>query len=864
MEKCKYCSEESISKKLCIKECNNEKGYYFINSILSNYNVNNDNFIDCANSKTKPSNFYFNIEKKEYQPCFYMCATCNYGGNLDENNCTLCEKGLIFEPDYINSKNCVKKCLYYYYYLDGQYKCTNSPQCPEEYSLLIRNKNKCTDNCESDILYKYQYNGECYEECPNNTSHDENDYLCKDINLNKCLLSENEFKSLNENIADKDIEQFSKNYVKEFWYTDNHISVFKNDIYSITFYKNAECISDLKLEIPQIDFGECYQKVRENYHINTSESLVIAIIAKKEDGVIYPKMVSYSMIDPNFGNKLESDDLCKNETLMVQENLLAKLDKSKVNLDFILYLAGQNIDIFNLSSVFYTDICFHFDSPIDKDIALKDRILLCFPNVTLCENNCQIKGVNLTSLKAMCECPFNNKLSNFIGSNLLSQSQLGDIENILGQTNIEIIKCYEDIFKYKYFISSSGNFIIIFLILSQVICTIVYYKKNLFLVSKYIIDIADKFISYIYASKLNFESQNNRNIKSKTLKYTEPPKKKTNLINSVKKQFEENIDRKSKKGKTHKKKSKFKLKGNSINSFENSPKNEFLNSKNNSSGNNNKYTFVDSKLTTKNLKLYSNKLSFDDNQNEANNNFSKSIKIANDIDLKEYLVTDFDDMDYDDAIRKDNRKFCEFFWDKLKSNQIILNTFFITEPLKPRAIKILLFILNVDLYLFVNALFFNEEYVSQIFNSKEKETFFSFVPRSLDRFLYTTIVGVILNYITDFFFVEEKKIKGILKREKDSAIILRYEMTQLVKTIKNRYFYFILISFIITILTWYYIFCFNNIYPHMKIEWIKSSFVIIIIMQILSILLSLLERIIRLLSFKCKSEKLYKISLFLS
>ena len=136
--------------------------------------------------------------------------------------------------------------------------------------------------------------------------------------------------------------------------------------------------------------------------------------------------------------------------------------------------------------------------------------------------------------------------------------------------------------------------------------------------------------------------------------------------------------------------------------------------------------------------------------------------------------------------------------------------------MKPRTIKILLLILDIDLYLFVNALFINEEYVSQIFNSNKEEKFFSFIPRSMDRFLYTTLVGVILNYIIDCFFIEEKKIKGILRREKDCEIILKYEITQLIKNINKRYLYFIIISFIITILTWYYIFCFNNIYPHMK------------------------------------------------
>ena len=221
-------------------------------------------------------------------------------------------------------------------------------------------------------------------------------------------------------------------------------------------------------------------------------------------------------------------------------------------------------------------------------------------------------------------------------------------------------------------------------------------------------------------------------------------------------------------------------------------------------------------------------------------------------------------MDFDDSIKKDKRNFVEFFADKLKTNQIILNTFFLVEPTKPRAIKIILFIVDIDLYLFINALFINEEYISLVFNITEEETFFSFFPRSIDRFLYTTLVGVILNYIIDCFFIEEKKIKGIFKREKDSEIILKYEISEVIKEIKKRYLYFNLISFILLFITLYYIFCFNNVYPHMKNEWIKSSIVIIIIMQILSILICFLVSVIRSISFKFKSERIYKIGLLLS
>ena len=41
--------------------------------------------------------------------------------------------------------------------------------CPEKNSLIIEDKNKCIYDCQVDDTYKYQYNGECLEHCPENT-----------------------------------------------------------------------------------------------------------------------------------------------------------------------------------------------------------------------------------------------------------------------------------------------------------------------------------------------------------------------------------------------------------------------------------------------------------------------------------------------------------------------------------------------------------------------------------------------------------------------------------------------------------------------------------------------------------------------
>ena len=864
LEKCELCNEESSSKNLCIK-CNSKKEYYFLN-----YTIENQKYIECVNNITKPKNFYFNEENNDYEPCFYTCATCDYGGNGIENNCTLCELNYINKPDFPNSTNCVIKCLYFYYYaIFDQYKCTPLEECPKDYNLMIKEKRKCIDNCEKDDIYKYQYNGECLKECPNNTYYDENEYKCKDKDINECLLTENKLRPNIKNITDEELEELAHKYAKEFNYTDNHVSLYKNDIYSIALYKNGNCITKLSLEIPEIDFGICEIKIKNKYKIDGN--LIITIITKKVDGISYSSSFSYLFYEPELGNKIPSKEICKDDNIIVVNNILYKLDTNAINLDFILSLTKQNINVFNLTDVFYTDICYHFDSPIDKDIALKDRILLCFPNVSLCDEGCSIKGVNLTSLKSICECKFNNIINDKIfGNNIMEQSPLEEIKELISQTNIEIIKCYKDLFFSKYYISSPGFFIVVCFIIIQIIFMIVFFYKDLYLIRKYIFKITNQYILYLTIQKNGNIIEGNNIVpnlyENKVIKYMEPPRKKS--FQTSKKEIKANEEvRRTKKRKTTSNKNKrisLNLSKNSLDSNDNMNKNINLSNNNNKNGNNNY--------------KYSKKISFDELTSKSNEPTTKylisSEKIINslnndsknDINKKiiEYLRTEPEDMEFDDSIKKDKRNFIKYFSDKLKTSQIILNTFFLVEPMKPRTIKIILFIVDIDLYLFVNALFINEEYISLVFNITEEESFFSFFPRSIDRFLYTTLVGVILNYIIDCFFIEEKKIKGIFRREKDSEIILKYEISELIKETKKRYLYFNIFSFIILFITLYYIFCFNNVYPYMKNEWIKSSIIIIIIMQILSILICFLESVIRFISFKCKSERIYKISLLLS
>ena len=63
--------------------------------------------------------------------------------------------------------------------------------------------------------------------------------------------------------------------------------------------------------------------------------------------------------------------------------------------------------------------------------------------------------------------------------------------------------------------------------------------------------------------------------------------------------------------------------------------------------------------------------------------------------FKEYLSTSPDDMEFDDAIKKDKRSFCRSFLDILEEKQSLAYTFISSDPINTRMIKFILFSLNI-------------------------------------------------------------------------------------------------------------------------------------------------------------------------
>ena len=816
-DKCMTSSVDSSIYGLCIS-CNNDKGYYPTEEKVR------EDYVQCFKEDANPNNFYFDSGSHTFKLCYETCLTCFGPGDDINNNCKTCDSNHIKKPDVPNTKNCVTKCVYSYYYTPyGYYKCNNSSNCPEESSLYVKELNKCTDDCNKEDNYIYQYSGMCLEKCPENAKPDNNS-ICIEQNVESCSKSETEI-DLQDFLTSGGVDSNAKIYAKEFAYTEKHVSYYYNNLYSILLYQDSSCIEELSIDMPKIDFGSCYTKVA-NSLTGVTEKIIIGLV-EKLNGQQKSK-ISYFFYHPVTGVKLDADSICKDEEIIIKESVLSQLNSSISGTDIkdVLFLTNQSINVFDQLDPFYTDVCYHYESPNGKDIPLKERLRIYYPNISLCDVGCTNKGVDLNTLESICECKFGAILNNdLLEENALIKGTLGEIKDLIGNSNLDVLKCYKDAFDKDYFLKNVGSFIIITILVFQLIFAIIFLAIDMSKIRKYLYDLSEAYINLIKKNEKKVgvaKNEKNEKIPKKNqIKIKEPPKKPIQKPKNKK-----NSSKTLKTGLSQK-------------------SDPYLSKR---------------KLTSNSPQLLKNKNHINNTQkNEDTENSSNKP-----MDMEEYLKTDFDDMEYDDAIKNDKRTFCDFFIDRLKTKQMIADTFYHKDNIRPLSIKIILFLLNIDLYFAINGLFFSEEYIIELYHLETEDTFFSFLPRSVGRFFYTTMVSVIVGIIIDCIFIEEKKIKRILIREKEDIFQLKYEIALASKSIKTRYNIFIILCFFISLLSWYYVSCFNNVYKGEKIEWIKSSITIIIIMQILSMLVVLLEAILRELSFECKSEKIYKFKKLLS
>ena len=151
---------------------------------------------------------------------------------------------------------------------------------------------------------------------------------------------------------------------------------------------------------------------------------------------------------------------------------------------------------------------------------MNSRIKEIFPDISLCDPGCKNEGINFQTMTTICNCKFNN-----IASNELIQSTgiAGTIFEMINSSNILVLR-----YIFNYFDKSFGGIVALILLLSHIICTILYFLFGLNNIKIYILNLMDNYISFLKQG----EKQNENN----------PPKKNSEVI-----KIKINIEKKSNK-----------------------------------------------------------------------------------------------------------------------------------------------------------------------------------------------------------------------------------------------------------------------------------------------------------------------------
>jgi hypothetical protein len=203
-----------------------------------------------------------------------------------------------------------------------------------------------------------------------------------------------------------------------------------------------------------------------------SAQLIVGLVKNKTGGE------TFEVYDPQSGTPLNIFNICKDDSYSMEKSLVTELSSNpRINFEDIKQMANQDINVIDLSDPFYTDLCFHYESSLNKDVPLRDRALIYYPNISLCEEGCELEAVYTQNWTAKCNCLFAQDKGGF-KDNAFFQSQFGDYDELFSMANFNVMKCYKDIFELKYFVKSFGNFIVLTRIITDIICTFVYFRKS--------------------------------------------------------------------------------------------------------------------------------------------------------------------------------------------------------------------------------------------------------------------------------------------------------------------------------------------------------------------------------------------------
>ena len=569
----------------------------------------------------------------------------------------------------------------------------------------------------------------------------------------------NLFKDEKNNISifyDKCVHNIIKHVSEDFFLSNNIPNV---SIYSYILDSNIEELKDKYTNVSFIDFTkEDIEFLMNVFNLNKNINSIYTLISdlpsndpRKATSDYIFKLLLENGTELNLS--LINQDFYVNISIPIRNLDLA-------NFNYSLYFNEQGYDIYNKNSNFYSDICtsaYYYNS----DIILNDRKKNIYPNnVTLCDDNCIYKMIDIDDKRITCECNIiNNNNDNDIEDNFLSKNDDDFLSYLLDNINYKIFVCANLLFSFKNLKTN----IAFYLILSSFLILSFFNFKFLF-----------SGLSKLRIEMFKLIPTNKRvknTIKEQLSKRNDIFKEHSSRINYFLK------NKKSKNKKNHKLKY---------------------------SRNNEKYylnffqTNINFNINKKNLKKI---LILLKKENKTNNDKKNNDK--------------YNELPYTRAIIEDNRNIHQLFISFLLKKIELINIFINGQTIKD--LLICEYILSLLIDFFFNTLFYSDDLISKKYHNNGKLDFTISIIVALISNITTSIIRYF--YLNNSNLLEEK-IENILEIKRENKFLNL--LIRFFKYVKLRMIFFILSEFVILFACFYYIIIYCIIYNKTQISLITN------------------------------------------
>ena len=812
LDKCLLCPPVALKNNLCT-QCNTD--YYPKENDPSNLGE----YKDCYKN---PEGYY--LDSTIYKKCYETCKTCNTQGDSENHNCLTCNENFPFIIEKNNKFNCVSNCSYYYYKKENNYYCTNTLNCTNEYPKLKPNSRECTDMIDAgDIM-------------ANIVPEEAGESKLQKINYYNNLIQyiDNSFTS----------PQYDTSNIE-----NGKDEIIKTDQMTVTFTTTENQKNNLYNNMTSIDLGECETLLRDFYHLSINETLYI----KKMD--IVQEETKALKVEYDVYSKLNGPNLEKLNLTICGEVKISLLIPFNINKD---------LDKFNTSSGYYNDVCYTTTSDDGTDISLKDRKSDYANNdLIVCQEGCIFSEYDYEKQVAKCNCYVKESPSSIADMKIDKTKLLENFKDIKNIVNFEFLKCYKILFTKEGILNNYGCYIVFIIFLFHILSIFIFRVNSFQILEKKIISIATKKSKeQSTAVKGIKDIKKNSKIDDKEIFIFRPKKEK----NTEKFQFS---NKKSIKNSTIKKPTSKNLLAKNIISNSSNSKNSIIS--NGYLKNSTVKISIIKKSKMKNTTKSKSKIKGNPTKRRSIKNSTikdkinpktiknEKAKIGMKDNFKNYIDEEINGLPYIIAVKFDKRTYCQYYGSLIKTQHNLICVLFNNADYNSGIVKIDLFLVGFVIEYTVNALFYNDDTMHEIYESKgafDLET-------QLPIIVYSTIISYILNSPLNFLALtndpiidfKQGSIKNIMKRAKKLVNILNFKFVV----------YFI-ISTLFLLFFWYYISMFGAIYKNTQFHLLKdilSSFLFSLFLPFLIYLLPGLFRIPALSSKKNARPWLYKFSKFL-